>query len=63
MLLDIPRRLTGHGLNRFLTSGLLLYGKEKKLSHICYSYVKLFITRFSFSIEIQTKVNLKDMKT
>lgn len=63
MLLDIPRRLTGHGLNRFLTSGLLLYGKEKKLSHICYSYVKLFITRFFFSIEIQTKVNLKDMKT
>lgn len=62
MLLDIPRRLTGHGLNRFLTSGLLLYGKEKKLSHICYSYVKLFITRF-FSIEIQSKVDLKDMKT
>lgn len=62
MLHDIPRRLTGHGLNRFLTSGLLLYGKEKKNSHICYSYVKLFITRF-FSIEIQTKVNLKDMKT
>lgn len=63
MLLDIPRRLTGHGLNRFLTSGLLLYGKEKKNSHICYSYVKLFITRCFFSIEIQTKVNLKDMKT
>lgn len=64
MLLDIPRRLTGHGLNRFLTSGLLLYGKgKKKLSHICYSYVKLFITRFFFSIEIQSKVNLKDMKT
>lgn len=63
MLHDIPRRLTGHGLNRFLTSGLLLYGKEKKLSHICYSYVKLFITRGFFSIEIQTKVNLKDMKT
>lgn len=64
MLLDIPRRLTGHGLNRFLTSGLLLYGKEKKLSHICYSYVKLFIIRcFFFSIEIQTNVNLKDMKT
>lgn len=63
MLLDIPRLLTGHGLNRFLTSGLLLYGKEKKLSHICYSYVKLFITRCFFSIEIQTKVNLKDMKT
>lgn len=63
MLHDIPRRLTGHGLNRFLTSGLLLYGKEKKLSHICYSYVKLFITRVFFSIEIQTKVNLKDMKT
>lgn len=62
MLLDIPRLLTGHGLNRFLTSGLLLYGKEKKLSHICYSYVKLFITRF-FSIEIQSKVDLKDMKT
>lgn len=62
MLHDIPRRLTGHGLNRFLTSGLLLYGKEKKLSHICYSYVKLFITRF-FSIEIQSKVDLKDMKT
>lgn len=62
MLLDIPRRLTGHGLNRFLTSGLLLYGKEKKLSHICYSYVKLFITRY-FSIEIQSKVDLKDMKT
>lgn len=49
MLHDIPRRLTGHGLNRFLTSGLLLYGKEKKLSHICYSYVKLFITRFFFN--------------
>lgn len=63
MLLDIPRRLTGHGLNRFLTSGLLLYGKEKKISYICYSYVKLFITRFFFSIEIQSKVNLKDMKT
>lgn len=62
MLHDIPRRLTGHGLNRFLTSGLLLYGKEKKISHICYSYVKLFITRF-FSIEIQSKVDLKDMKT
>lgn len=63
MLLDIPRRLTGHGLNRFLTSGLSLYGKGKKnLSHICYSYVKLFITRF-FSIEIQSKVDLKDMKT
>lgn len=33
MLLDIPRLLTGHGLNRFLTSGLLLYGKEKKNFH------------------------------
>lgn len=30
MLLDIPRRLTGHGLNRFLTSGLLLTCMEKK---------------------------------
>lgn len=29
MLHDIPRRLTGHGLNRFLTSGLSLYGKGK----------------------------------
>lgn len=33
MLLDIPRLLTGHGLNRFLTSGLLLYGKGKKTFH------------------------------
>lgn len=29
MLHDMPRRLTGHGLNRFLTSGLL-FRKEKK---------------------------------
>lgn len=33
MLHDIPRRLTGHGLNRFLTSGLSLYGKGKKNFH------------------------------
>lgn len=56
MLLDIPRLLTGHGLNRFLTSGLLLYGKEKKLSHICYSYVKLFITRFFFQLKYKQKL-------
>lgn len=57
MLHDIPRRLTGHGLNRFLTSGLSLYGKGKKnLSHICYSYVKLFITSFFF---FQWKYNQK----
>lgn len=64
MLLDIPRRLTGHGLNRFLTSGLLLYGKEKKNFHTsAIAMSNCLLQGFFFSIEIQTKVNLKDMKT
>lgn len=52
MLLDIFRFLIGYGFNCFLILGLLLYGKEKKFLYICYSYVKLFIIRFFFLIEI-----------
>lgn len=59
MLHDIPRRLTGHGLNRFLTSGLLLYGKEKNFHTSAIAMSNCFLQGFFF----QTKVNLKDMKT
>lgn len=63
MLLDIPRRLTGHGLNRFLTSGLLLYGKGKKNFHTSAIAMSNCLLQGFFSIEIQSKVDLKDMKT
>lgn len=48
MLLDIPRRLTGHGLNRFLTSGLLLYGKEKNFHTSAIAMSNCFLQGFFF---------------
>lgn len=63
MLHDIPRRLTGHGLNRFLTSGLSLYGKGKINFHTSAIAMSNCLLQVFFSMEIQSKVNSKDMKT
>lgn len=56
MLHDIPRRLTGHGLNRFLTSGLLLYGKEKKIHTSAIAMSNCLLQGFFFQLKYKQKL-------